>query len=383
STCSNLTVRVGLDDDGNQSLEARESITRNVCIPPAGNVTAVEGRVGNVENRVTAVEGLFQNGTPLMISVDQNRPPDGVTRFDSLDAALASLRARRKSQSVRIVIEPGTYVFSDPVLLNDLDGALIEISGPDAVRPTLQFNNSDGFILPSGFSFGLLRNLRIESSNPSGQNRRGLIVEAGSHLNVENLEFVNFTYGVEVIGGRLTRNPELERSGLFAVKSIIIRCPANPAFTVGYWIRDGATVSADNSEVHSCFFGYWVQNGSAGLFDGSLADGNLLGFFADHHSLIQAGVREDEGGALTTVRNSREAGYSANNLSEINAIGWVPPPAAMANVSDFAIGGGSLMRVVEDLAAFPPVNCGLVMCDPTAIIRGCTAASATCGTEIR
>lgn len=379
AACSTVELSVGADDNTNDVLDPAEiDDTDSVCIAPP---TELNTQVSSFEGRVASVESRFQNMVDVQLAVNPDAAPDGRTTFQSLSDALDFARTVRKSQNIEIVLEPRTYVLNAPIRLEDLDGAHLEITGGEGGETVLQFQDSDGFILRSGFHLGILRQMKVESLNTSGQPYRGLQVGPGSRMDIENVEFVNFTYGVEIVGGHVTRPAYLDNIGLFSTKSMVVRCNPSDGFSVGVWIRDGGRANAANTDVFSCLFGYWVQNGSTGLFDASVADGNLLGFFADHRSFVQANQREADGQRSSVVR-SREAGWVSANNSAVNALGWIPPTGADANTNDMVVRDGSTLRIVEDLGFGAAVDCGTVICDPSAILRGCSG-NVTCNAAIR
>ncbi|MEL6189985.1 MAG: right-handed parallel beta-helix repeat-containing protein, partial [Myxococcota bacterium] len=359
STCYRMTTVVGADDNSDGRLAEGEIDSReSVCVP----VTTIPDELVRLPERF--VDPMEED---LRIEVRSDAvEEDKPNAFPTLQAALDSLRTRRKSGPVVIEITDQTLTRLPEVVFDDLDGLSIVLTGSPGTKPVLEFMG-DGFRIPSGYDFGTIRGLELRTE--SGDSR-GIRVESGARVALEDVEIRGFKFGLEVIGGHVEGQSVVGDDDIPLQPSVIVDCERrnDTSFSAGVWARENAAVQLQNSSAAGCIFGFWAVKGSTLNANGSTAEDNHSnGFRAEKGAVMQLDA--------TTVRNNgfgpgsaidSRSGYHAREGGVISAERWIVPGGNNGD-ADIEILSGSSMSVL----GAGPENCGVLRCDPTAVIIGC------------
>ncbi|MEO1230166.1 MAG: right-handed parallel beta-helix repeat-containing protein [Myxococcota bacterium] len=341
-TCTDVTVTLGT---------GAEAKMASACVPPSTDVVMLQDRF------IDPTDTMFAN-----LTVTKSPVAGDPTSFGTLYDALDFLRTRRKSGTVTINIEAGTWDMPETVTLRDLDGVSVDIVGDGASPPILEFDNKDGIVVASGYRIGTLRNLILRNSRVTDMGLfptfPGIRVEPGSRVALSNVEVRNFLYGIEVVSGDVTL-PGPNQPGNS------VTCNPQDLFSVGIWIRGGGTANLDGSTVSDCANGpaIWVMNGSSGAFNNSTASTSRVGFSVERGSFMEA---------RDTQATGNQTGYLSANKSMLVIERWPTGSASpgAGNATDVVVRDGSLFRGAEPQE--PAISCGTLRCDATGIVRGCT-----------
>lgn len=378
ASCTRLTVTVGLDSDGSGSLESGEpATTSSQCLPlpsmSASDLAAVQGLAAANADALGRISTSTTVPSTLIV-----RPSPANDEYARLDLALAFLEGKTLTQPVTIQLSPGTYDQPAPITIDHPQAQLIQIVGQatpitssSPPNVSLRFNGTDGIELLPDTHLGLLQGVLLEDVGAPVAGTTGLRVLAGASLPVQFVEVRNFVERqFEVNGGLLTRGPaSVSGSNL----NLIIRCSA-PSDVVGYFNQgiaslSGAQIDLGEAHVQGCGYGLWASSGTSFNAYATRFSGSGIALVSEYGAMgvIGSGVVIDNS---TTI--SMLAAFNGGALYISGAF-----PTGTGNTTpSVQVADGSLLRITtDDLGT--PVNCGNVVCDSTAIIRGCIATCST------
>ena len=320
------------------------------------DVDGLQTDLGTVQGDVTSLESdkLGRISSDLTLAV----PAD----YADINEALAWLDGYSidGGTTVEIELAPGTYSFSEEVVVRHPDGDRIHIVGDPGDPATITFPYSDGFVVAGSSALGLLADLTLVGSV---DDYTGLLVADSSAVLVGDLTLQNWGgSGVHVTG-----NSALEAAqdglvtistchvgalvdassfadlsdavvsqntwvGLWSDGGSLVADGANSSGNAasGFYASGGGTLSALNTTSSgNTTYGYYTVSGSVTLADGATAEDNgedgfhVRGGSYLHAPGAQSNYNDDDGfeaniGAVLYASGSSTTGDSNSNMGYVS-----------------------------------------------------------------
>ncbi len=262
------------------------------------NAMDVTANTSEIARNATTLAERLPN-TDLVVAVPADYP--------TLVQALASLDGMRLTAGTRatVTIAPGTYTFSQPVLVDHPDGRFIDILGSGNV--TLDFPNGDGLVV-TGTGLGLLDGVTITGNPSLASSHTGVHATGGAQVSIGSGVVVSGFSGSGVLatyhatiranGVSATGNQD-GFTALFDGALQASQCSSTSNSGGGFFSLAGGRLTASNSVASGNQFGLIALNDGYLDAAGTTSTGNGYGAFLSNLSLLAADPELVTGNANT------------------------------------------------------------------------------------